>query len=91
MRDITTLKPIGSAHCTQYDTEAKFYIEIMPAGERQLVVHYEKGGYQGAQEFVTGIPDEWTDQNVIDLIMWPMKSRESPYPSWEVPAKVVTL
>ena len=64
MRDASTLRPLGSAHCTQYDTEARFYID---AGERQrhLVVHYENGGYRGAPEFAAGIPDSWTEQDVM--------------------------
>jgi hypothetical protein len=42
MRD--TLKPIGSAHCPQYNTEAKFYIDAAhKLGKRHLVVHYDKG------------------------------------------------
>jgi hypothetical protein len=86
MRDASTLRPLGSAHCTQYDTEARFYID---AGERQrhLVVHYENGGYRGAPEFAAGIPDSWTEQDVMDLLLWPMKSPDSPYPAWEVPAR----
>ena len=45
MRDASTLKPIGSAHCPQYKTEAKFYIDAAhKSGHRHLVVHYEKGG-----------------------------------------------
>jgi hypothetical protein len=52
-RDASTLKPIGSAPCPQYNTEAKFYIDAAhKSGHRHLVVHYEKGGYQGAPEFV---------------------------------------
>ena len=49
MRDVSSLKPIGSTHCTQHNTEARFYIEVVPeSAQRHLVVHYEKGGYQGA-------------------------------------------
>src|SRR5437762_9272093 len=45
MRDVSTLNPIGSAHCPQYNTEAKFYIDAAhKLGKRHLVVHYEKGG-----------------------------------------------
>jgi len=39
MRDVSTLKPIGSAHCPQYNTEAKFYIDAAhKLGKRHLVV-----------------------------------------------------
>ena len=68
MRDASTLKPIGSAHCPQYNTEAKFYIDAAhKSGHRHLIVHYERGGYQGAAEFVAGIPNYWSEENVIDL------------------------
>jgi hypothetical protein len=37
MRDASTLKPIGSAHCPQYNTEAKFYIDAAhKSGHRHL-------------------------------------------------------
>ena len=37
MRVVSDLKPIGSAHCKQYNTEAKFYIEALPeTGKRYL-------------------------------------------------------
>ena len=88
MRDASTLKPIGSAHCPQYKTEAKFYIDAAhKPGHRHLVVHYEKGGHDGAPEFVAGIPDDWSEENVIDLLLWPMKDPDAPYPPWEVPAR----
>jgi hypothetical protein len=34
-----------------------------------LVVHYERGGHNGAPEFIAGIPDDWSEENVIDLIL----------------------
>jgi hypothetical protein len=72
------------AHCPQYNTEAKFYIDAAhKSAHRHLVVHYEKGGYQGAPEFVAGIPDDWSEENVIDLLIRPMKSEDAPYPAWE--------
>jgi len=44
MRDVSTLKPIGSVHCAQYNTEAKFHIDAAhKLGKRHLVVHYDKG------------------------------------------------
>ena len=89
MRDASTLKPIGSAHCPQYNTEAKFYIDgAHKPGHRHLVVHYEKGGHDSAPEFVAAIPDDWSEQNVIDLILQPTKDADAQYPAWEVPARV---
>jgi len=87
MRDVRDLKPLGSAHCTQYNTEARFYIDAS-GSKRDLVVRYENGGYQGAPEFATGIPDTWTEQDITDLLLWPMKEPDAPYPAWEVSARV---
>jgi hypothetical protein len=86
MRDVHNLKPIGSAPCTQYKTEAKFYI-AHESEKRHLVVHYEKGGFDGAPEFAAGIPDDWSEQDVIDLILLPEEHPMVPYPAWEVPAR----
>src|SRR5438874_7557675 len=84
MRDVSTLKPIGSAHCPQYNTEAKFYIDAAhKLGKRHLVVHYDKGGHNGAPEFVAGIPDDWSEENVIDLILRPLEDANAQYPAWE--------
>ena len=87
MRDASTLRPIGSTHCPQYNTEAKFYIDAAHSGKRHLVVHYEKGGHDGAPEFVAGIPDDWSEENVIDLILQQMKDADAQYPAWEVAAR----
>ena len=48
MPDVSRLKFICSSFCTQYQSEAKFYIdEAHASGSRHLVVVYEKGGYAG--------------------------------------------
>ena len=36
----------------------------------------------GDPEFLAGIPNEWIDQAVLDLILWPMKDPSAPYPAW---------
>jgi hypothetical protein len=88
MRDVSKLKLLCSAFCTQYRSDAKFYIdEAHTSGLRHLVVVYEKGGYGGAPEFLAGIPDEWSEQGVLDLILWPMKDPNAPFPAWEMPAR----
>jgi hypothetical protein len=48
---------------------------------------YEKGGHDGASEFVAGIPDDWSEENVIDLILPPLKDANAQFPAWEVPAR----
>jgi hypothetical protein len=81
------LRSIGSMYCTQYKTNAELFIEDHPSGRRLLFVRYENGGYERKKEFAAGIPDEWTEQEVQDFIMRPMKDRDSSYPAWEVPAR----
>jgi hypothetical protein len=84
----SNLRLIASLYCKQYKTEAKFYIDdAHPSGRRHLVVHYETGGYAGAREFAAAIPDGWGEKDVMDLLLWPMKSPRAPYPAWEVPAR----
>ena len=84
MRDVSKLKFIGESFCSQYQSQAKFYIdEAHTSGLRHLVVVYENGD----ADFLAGIPDEWADENVQDFIFWPMKNPNSPYPAWEVPAR----
>jgi hypothetical protein len=82
---------IASLFCKQYKTEAKVYIEG-PSAEgwpaRGLLVQYENGGYGGRPEFGAVIPNDWSEEDVMDLLLWPMKSPKAPYPAWEVPARV---
>jgi hypothetical protein len=88
MTDARKLRLIATLHCKQYNTLAKLYIQDRhPSGQRHLVAQYEKGGYQSRPEFATAIPDDWTEQEVMDLLLWPMKP-EAPYPAWEVPARL---
>jgi hypothetical protein len=89
MRAVSKLKLLCTSFCKRYQTDAKFYIdETHPSGYRHLVVIYEKGGYRGDQKFTAGIPEDWTDQDVQNLILWTMKDPKAPYPAWEVPARV---
>jgi hypothetical protein len=81
------MKSIGSMFCKQYKSEAQFFIdESDPSRRRHLFVQYAKGGYGGALEFAAAIPDSWSEQDVMDLIFWPMNPK-APYPAWEVPAR----
>jgi hypothetical protein len=82
------LRLIGTLYVPQYKTEAKLYIEdTRPLGHRCLVAQYEKGGYDGDREFTAEIPDRWTDEEVLDMIFWPMKDPKASYPAWEFPAR----
>jgi hypothetical protein len=82
------LNPIGELFCRQYSTVAKCYVEPANApGPRQgskvrhLIVRYG----DNRPEFATGIPDDWTEEDVMRLLMSPNPS--SPYPVWEIPAR----
>jgi hypothetical protein len=88
MTEARNLRLIASLRCSEYQTGAKCFIDdALPSGRRRLVVHYDNGGYAGRREFTAGIPDDWSEQDVMDLLLSPMKHPGSPYPSWEVPAR----
>jgi hypothetical protein len=57
MRDVSKLRLLCSSFCTQYQSDAKFYIDEPPNSEiRHLVVVYEKGGYGGARNSRRAFP-----------------------------------
>jgi hypothetical protein len=87
MRDVSTLKFIGSTYCTHYRSKVEFYIEDAHAsGFRHLVVIYDLGGYGGRPDFEAGIPNDWSEQKVQnDLILH--TTRGGLYPAWEMPAR----
>ncbi len=41
------------------------------SGHPHLVTDYEKGGYKGQKQVAAAIPDDWTDQDLLDLIFQP--------------------
>jgi hypothetical protein len=91
-----TFKPIGAVFCDQYQCEAEFYIdEAHSSGQRHLIVRYEEGYsgrtdlpiMNGSPQFAAGIPDDWSEQDVTNLVLYPMKSPDAPYPAWEVAAR----
>jgi hypothetical protein len=78
---------IASAYCTQYETNAEFFIQDQhPSGLRHLVVQYENGGHDGRLAFAVAIPPDWTERDVSDLLLWPMKHPNG-YPAWEIPSR----
>jgi hypothetical protein len=86
MGSISELRLLCSSFCKQYQSEAMFYVdEAYLSGARRLVVVYEKGGFDGAREFAVGIPQGWTDRDIIDLILWDRPNTQ--YPVWEVSAR----
>ena len=78
---------IASAYCTQYQTNAEFFIQDQhPSGLRHLVVPHEEGGYDDRPSFAVGIPADWTEKDVLDLLL-PMKDPNREYPAWEIPSR----
>jgi hypothetical protein len=77
------LRLIASLYCRPYATDTKVYIDETNPSGRHLVVHYQGG----RPEFAAAIPDEWTEDDLLDLIFWPIKSEGAPYPAWEVPVR----
>ena len=83
------LRPIGSCYCSQYKTQASFFIQSdHPSGIKLLIVKYKDGGFRGAPEFAAEVPDNWNDPAVLDLIFRPTGGPEPQYPTWEIPSRV---
>ena len=97
MSDARDLKLIGTMFCKQYQCEAKFYIdEAHPSGQRHLIVHYGEGSsgrddleiVDGHPQFAAAIPDDWTEKDVTDLLLWPRPTLQGrSWPAWEIPAR----
>jgi hypothetical protein len=92
-----TLKPIGAAFCEQYQCEAVFYIDQAPSGQRHLIVRYDDGYsgrddlpiVNGQPQFAAGVPDSWTNEDVLGLLLWPRETLpRGPWPAWEIPARL---
>ena len=83
MTETRKLRPIASAYCAQYKTDAEFFIEDEhPSGLRQLVVQYE-----GRPEFAAAIPDDWTEQDISDFLLRALDAVGT-CPLWEVPERL---
>jgi hypothetical protein len=88
MTEARNLRLIASLRFSEYQTGAKCFIDdALPSGRRRRVVHYYNGGYAGRREFTASIPDDWSERDVMDLLLSPMKDPSAPYPSWEVTAR----
>lgn len=92
------LRLLATMRCKPYGCEAKAYIQDEhTSGYRHLVVQYGDGysgradivEHDGTREFAAAIPHDMTEQQVVnEFLLWPMKSPDAPYPTWEVPARV---
>ena len=80
-----SLKPLLSVYVPRYKTYARLLIDHQhPSLKRHLVVQYAKAKHG---EFSAGIPDNWSEADVINLAFWQLKNSKAPYPAWEVPAR----
>jgi len=79
------LKQIGKQWCQQYMSEVTLFIEPQAPSGRRLVAQYEEGSYKDAPEFAAGIPDDWTEKDILRFIDLPGSKK---FPAWEIPARV---
>jgi hypothetical protein len=74
-------------HCPEYDTDATLRIDESEAPP-VLRVQYEKGGHEGRPNFAAGIPTDWTDHDLAELISMRLKPRPGRnWPAWEMCAR----
>src|SRR5262249_18990654 len=77
--------------CPQYQTEATLRIdETHPSGKPHLIVDYASDKMSGRKTFKVAIPDDWTDQDIDELIAIQLKAptpSDRRWPAWEVPAR----
>jgi hypothetical protein len=75
-------------YCPEYETEAVLLVQEKHESGPLLAVHYERGGYEGRQDFAASIPPEWGDEDLIEMIFltWPrMPGRY--WPTWELSSR----
>jgi hypothetical protein len=75
-------------YCPEYKTNASLRINNEhPSGHPHLETTYEKGGTQQNDKVAAAIPDDWTDQDLLDLISLPQRQGTGrDWPAWEIPA-----
>jgi len=74
------LRPLGNTFCPQYQTQAHFFIEAAePNDVRHLVVQYANG----RRECRVGLPREWTDDRLLNLVLLNPLWEGLSYPVWE--------
>ena len=91
------LRLIASMDCKQYQCDATFYIDdAHTSGQRHLIVQYGEGYsgrddlpiVDGRPQFAAGIPKDWTEEDVTDLLLWPRPTIQGrSWPAWEIPAR----
>jgi hypothetical protein len=79
------LSHISKIYCTQYKTEAELFIQDKhPSGLRHLIVQYD----DGRPEFAAAICKDWTERDISDFLLWPLKNPGTKHPVWEIPERL---
>ena len=72
-------------YCPEYETTATIRInDAHSSGTDHLEVDYRSPEHS---HFTTAIPDDWTDQDLLELIFLPPRDPgKQNWPAWEIPA-----
>jgi hypothetical protein len=72
-------------HCPEYETTATIRInDAHSSGTDRLEVDYRSPDHG---HFTIAIPDDWTDQDLLELIFLPPRAPgKRNWPAWEIPA-----
>jgi hypothetical protein len=72
-------------YCPEYETTATIRInDAHSSGTDHLEVDYRSPDHS---HFAIAIPDDWTDQDLLELIFLPPRdSGKRNWPAWEIPA-----
>jgi hypothetical protein len=72
-------------YCPEYETTATIRInDAHSSGTDHLEVDYRSPDHS---HFTIAIPDDWTDQDLLDLIFLPPRDpAPRNWPAWEIPA-----
>ena len=72
-------------YCPEYETTATIRInDAHSSGTDHLEVDYRSPDHS---HFTIAIPDDWTDQDLLDLIFLPPRDpAPRSWPAWEIPA-----
>ena len=72
-------------HCPEYETTATIRInDAHSSGTDHLEVDYRSPDHG---HFTIAIPDDWTDQDLLELIFLPPRDPgKRNWPAWEIPA-----
>ncbi|MET4345499.1 hypothetical protein [Bradyrhizobium sp. RT9a] len=75
-------------HVPEYGTDATIVVnEAHSSGMPHLETVYDKEPPHGHKSVAVAIPDDWTDQDLAELIFIKMQAHPTRnWPAWEIPA-----